>query len=183
MMQPPQLIVMLTYNDHTVLDAAEIFAPCKDSKAEFWGFKEAPLPLEQMKTLYRSMKDAGKTTFLEVVEYTERECLAGAQMAAECGCDVLMGTVFSDAVNAFCRDHDIRYMPFVGEIVGRCSLARLRAWSPRQSVISLRACMASTCSAIATQAMRLRSIANLSLLWMRRFVWLAVSTAIRGWMK
>ena len=67
MMQPPQLIVMLTYNDHTVLDAAEIFARCKDSKAEFWGFKEAPLPLEQMKTLYRSMKDAGKTTFLEVV--------------------------------------------------------------------------------------------------------------------
>ena len=70
MMQPPQLIVMLTYNDHTVLDAAEIFARCKDSKAEFWGFKEAPLPLEQMKMLYRSMKDAGKTTFLEVVEYT-----------------------------------------------------------------------------------------------------------------
>ena len=75
MMQPPQLIVMLTYNDHTVLDAAEIFARCKDSKAEFWGFKEAPLPLEQMKTLYRSMKDAGKTTFLEVVEYTENASL------------------------------------------------------------------------------------------------------------
>lgn len=122
MRQPPQLIVMLTYNDHTVLDAAEIFARCKDSKAEFWGFKEAPLPLEQMKTLYRSMKDAGKTTFLEVVEYTERECLAGAQMAAECGCDVLMGTVFSDAVNVFCRDHGIRYMPFVGEIAGRPSV-------------------------------------------------------------
>ena len=43
-------------------------------------------------------------------------------MAAECGCDVLMGTVFSDAVNAFCRDHGIRYMPFVGEIVGRPSV-------------------------------------------------------------
>lgn len=185
MMQPPQLIVMLTYNDHTVLDAAEIFARCKDSKAEFWGFKEAPLPLEQMKTLYRSMKDAGKTTFLEVVEYTERECLAGAQMAAECGCDVLMGTVFSDAVNAFCRDHGIRYMPFVGEIVGRPSvltgtLAGMVAEAERYLA---EACMASTCSAIATQAMRLRSIANLSLLWMRRFVWLAVSTAIRGWMK
>lgn len=120
----PQLIVMLTYNDRTVDNAYDIFDQCRDSKAQFWGFKEEPLPLPEMKRLYAYMKACGKTTFLEVVAYTEPECLAGAQMAVECGCDVLMGTIFSDAVNDFCRTHGLKYMPFVGEISERPSVLR-----------------------------------------------------------
>lgn len=120
----PQLIVMLTYNDRTVDNAYEIFDQCRNSQAQFWGFKEEPLPLPEMKRLYSHMKACGKTTFLEVVAYTEPECLAGAQMAVECGCDVLMGTIFSDAVNDFCRTHGIKYMPFVGEISERPSVLR-----------------------------------------------------------
>lgn len=120
----PQLIVMLTYNDRTVENAYEVFDQCRGSKAQFWGFKEEPLPLLEMKRLYARMKACGKTTFLEVVAYTEPECLAGAQMAVECGCDVLMGTIFSDAVNDFCRTHGLKYMPFVGEIRERPSVLR-----------------------------------------------------------
>lgn len=60
----PKLIVMLTHNDLTVLNAAEIFEECKASKAEYWGFKEHPLPLAEMKSLYSRMKECGKTTFL-----------------------------------------------------------------------------------------------------------------------
>ena len=67
------LIVMLTNNDKTVDNAYEIFEKCKDSKAKCWGFKEEPLPLEEMKKLYTYMKKCGKTTFLEVVAYTEEE--------------------------------------------------------------------------------------------------------------
>ena len=33
----PALIVMLTHNDFTVMDAAEIFERCKDSRAKCWG--------------------------------------------------------------------------------------------------------------------------------------------------
>ena len=36
----PELIVMLTHNDLTVENAAEVFETCKNSKAEYWGFKE-----------------------------------------------------------------------------------------------------------------------------------------------
>lgn len=43
-------------------------------------------------------------------------------MAAACGCDILMGTVYSDAVHACCRAHGLRYMPFVGQISGRPSI-------------------------------------------------------------
>ena len=68
------------------------------------------------------MKACGKTTCLEVIAYTEPECLHGAEMAAACGCDILMGTVYSDAVHAYCRAHGLRYMPFVGQISGRPSI-------------------------------------------------------------
>ena len=118
----PQLIVMLTHNDCTVENAHEIFRQCKDSDAKFWGFKEKPLPLPQMKALYSYMKECGKTTLLEVVEYTEKECLEGAKMAAECGCDILMGTCFFDSVNSFCQENHLKYMPFVGKITGRPSV-------------------------------------------------------------
>ena len=67
------------------------------------------------------MKACGKKTALEVVAYTEAEGLRGAQMAADCGCDLLLGTVYSDAILALCQAHGMRYMPFVGQVRGRPS--------------------------------------------------------------
>ena len=92
----PQLIVMLTYNDLTVENAREIFELCKDSKAKYWG--------------------------LEVVAYTEQECLNGAKMALQCECDFLMGTIYFDSINEFCKEHNMKYMPFVGKVSERPSI-------------------------------------------------------------
>lgn len=113
---------MLTWHDYTVDNAAEIFELCRHSKARYWGFKEHPLPPEQMRQLYDRMHQCGKTTFLEVVAYTEDEGLAGARLAHSCHCDILMGTRFFDSINDYCREHGIRYMPFVGEVSGRPSV-------------------------------------------------------------
>jgi hypothetical protein len=113
---------MLTHNDETVNNAHEIFEKCKNSDAKFWGFKEKSIPIEQMKNLYKYMKECGKTTFLEVVEYTEKEGLEGAKLALECGCDILMGTVFFDSINEFCKKNNLRYMPFVGKVTERPSI-------------------------------------------------------------
>lgn len=118
----PELIVMLTYEDLTVKNAIEIFEECKNSKARYWGIKECPLPHEEMKMLFSRMKKCGKTTFLEVVAYTEQEGLEGAKVAVECGCDVLIGTTYFDSINRFCRQHNLKYMPFVGCITGRPSV-------------------------------------------------------------
>lgn len=115
----PSLVVMLTYDDQTVENAYEIFDKCKDTSAEYWGFKEKPIPLDEMKKLFAYMKACGKKTALEVVEYTEKECLEGAQMAVECGCDMLMGTVFFDSINEFCKQHNLKYCPFVGDLRDR----------------------------------------------------------------
>ena len=118
----PELIVMLTWHDYTVENAAEVFEQCKNSKAQFWGFKEHPLPLDEMKAIYDRMRECGKTTFLEVVAYSENEGLEGAKIAAACGCDILMGTKFFNSINDYCREHGIKYMPFVGEVTGRPSV-------------------------------------------------------------
>lgn len=116
------LIVMLTHNDKTVSNAYEIFEQCKNSKAKFFGFKEEPLPLEEMKKLYRYMKNCGKKTVLEVVAYTEKEGLEGAKMALECKCDILMGTMYFDSINEFCKENNLKYMPFVGKVIERPSI-------------------------------------------------------------
>lgn len=118
----PELIVMLTWHDYTVENAAAVFEKCKDSKAKFWGFKEHPLPINEMKNLYSRKKDCGKTTLLEVVAYSEEEGLEGARIAAQCQCDILMGTCFFESINDFCQRHNIKYMPFVGRISGRPSV-------------------------------------------------------------
>lgn len=118
----PELIVMLTHNDRTVENAREIFEQCKHTKARLWGFKEEPLLLNDMKKLFARMKEFGKTTFLEVVSYSEREGLDGAKIAAACHCDFLMGTKYFDSINTLCRDNGIKYMPFIGKITGRPSI-------------------------------------------------------------
>ena len=118
----PYLIVMLTCNDRTVPDAPEIFDKYKDSDAQYWGYKEEGLPLDRMKALCSEIKSHGKTAVLEVVAYTEEECLEGAKMAVECGFDILMGTLFFDSINDFCKKNNLRYMPFVGNVHERPSI-------------------------------------------------------------
>lgn len=116
------LVVMLTHNDKTVNNAYEIFEKCKNSKAKYYGFKEEPLPLEEMKKLYKYMRKCGKHTVLEVVAYTEEEGLKGAKMALECECDFLIGTMYYDSINRFCKENNLKYMPFVGKVVERPSI-------------------------------------------------------------
>ena len=123
-MPAPQLIVMLTHNDRTVANAREIYLQNRHSQAQFWGFKEEPLPRQEMKDLFTLMKADGKTTFLEVVEYTENAGLAGAEAALECGCDILMGTKFYPSINQFCQANGLKYMPFVGELAERPTILR-----------------------------------------------------------
>lgn len=116
------LVVILTHNDKTVDNAYEIFEKCKISKAKYYGFKEEPLPLEEMKKLYKYMKKCGKQTVLEVVTYTEEEGLKGAEMALECECDFLMGTKYFESINNFCKENNIKYMPFIGNVIERPSI-------------------------------------------------------------
>lgn len=118
----PLLIVMLTYDDKTVPDAEQLFEKCRDNSAVYFGFKELGLPHARMKELFAKMKKCGKKTVLEVVAYTEPECIEGAKLAADCGVDMLMGTMYFDSVMDICHENGIKYLPFVGDVVGRPSV-------------------------------------------------------------
>ncbi len=112
----PEFILMLTHNDTTVKEALNIFRECKDAPVMHWGFKDVGLPPDEMKTLVREMKTAGKTTYLEVVSLSEEEGLQGARIAVDAGFDVLMGTVFFDSILEYLEGKPIKYYPFPGHI-------------------------------------------------------------------
>jgi hypothetical protein len=118
----PEFILMLTYNDETVKEALNIFGECKDAPVAHWGFKDVGLSPDEMKTLVREMKTAGKTTYLEVVSLSEEEGLRGARIAVEAGFDVLMGTVFFDSILEYLKGKPIHYYPFPGHIYGHPSI-------------------------------------------------------------
>jgi len=112
----PEIIVMLTHHDRTVPDAIELFETVKDLPVVHWGFKDIGLSPEKMKKLVVKMKEAGKTTYLEVVSLSEQEGLIGARLAVEAGFDVLMGTVFFASINEFLGDKPVKYYPFPGRV-------------------------------------------------------------------
>lgn len=112
----PELIVMLTHHDLTVPRALELFERTKDYPIAHWGFKDVGLPPEEMEIVAAAMKDAGKTTFLEVVSLSEEEGLRGAQLAVELGFDILMGTVFFPSIADYLKDRPVRYYPFPGHV-------------------------------------------------------------------
>mgnify|MGYP001350180808 CR=1 FL=1 len=112
------IVIMLTWNDKTVKNAMDVFQDCKDLPANNWGFKDVGIPVNEMIELNKAMKEAGKTTFLEVVTYTEEECLKGASLAMECGFDYLTGTIFFPSIVQKLRGSGIKYFPFAGDVGG-----------------------------------------------------------------
>lgn len=114
----PQLIVMLTHNDLTVENALDLFKTCKDLPVAFWGFKDVGIPPSAMRALLDEMKKAGKTTFLEVVTFTEEECLDNAKLAVEFGFDYVTGGLYFPSVADYLKDKPQQYFPFVGDVGG-----------------------------------------------------------------
>lgn len=116
------IIIMLTHNDMTVPNALDVFESCKDLPVDFWGFKDVGLEKSQMAELVGAMKAAGKTTFLEVVSYTEEACMQGAKLAVELGYDYLLGTVYYQSVFEYLAAQDIKFLPFCGQVSGSPSV-------------------------------------------------------------
>jgi hypothetical protein len=109
---------MLTHHDVTVANALEVFTNAKDIPLSCWGFKDVGLSKPEMKILVDTMRAAGKTTFLEVVNRTEAGCMEAATLAATLGFDVLSGTHYYPAVWDFIKTQNLQYWPFVGEHKG-----------------------------------------------------------------
>lgn len=119
-----KIIIMLTHNDMTVDNAIEIFEENKDLPIQYWGFKDVGMAPENMKVLCSKMRAADKISFLEVVSYTEEECMRGAKLAVECGFDYLLGTLYYDSVAEYIKENNLKYLPFAGKVSGSPSVLK-----------------------------------------------------------
>ncbi len=114
-----KLIVMLTHNDRTVANAAEIFGECRHVPGVCWGFKDVGIPLDEMKQLAADMKAAGKTVYIESLENDEQAALNSARTIDVCGADYMIGSKYSPKVQEYLKEQGIGYIPDAGECVGR----------------------------------------------------------------
>jgi hypothetical protein len=112
----PELIVMLTHKDQTVPEALELFERTRELPIKYWGFKDVGLPPEEMQKVVAAMKNAGKSTCLEVVSLSEEAGLQGAQLAVDSGFDILMGTVYYPSIVEYLKDKPVHYYPFPGHV-------------------------------------------------------------------
>lgn len=117
-----KIIIMLTHNDKTVPNAIELFEENKDLPIQYWGFKDVGMAPDKMKLLCTKMREAGKISFLEVVSYTEEECMRGAEIAVECGFDYLLGTLYYESVAEYIKKQGLKYCPFAGKVSGSPSI-------------------------------------------------------------
>ncbi len=118
----PGFIFMLTRNDRTVSDASAHLETALEAGVRHIGFKDAGLPLSDLKTLAARIREAGGTSWLEVVSLDrETEC-ASLRAAPEIGVDALLGGTRSEDARTILEGAGIRYFPFPGRISGHPSV-------------------------------------------------------------
>ena len=115
-------ILMLTENDRTIPDANARLEEALEGGARHIGFKDIGLPLEELRSLARTIRDAGGRSYLEVVSLDEDSELASARAAVELDVDCLLGGTRATKVTQVTRDHPLRYYPFPGRISGHPSV-------------------------------------------------------------
>lgn len=113
-----KLIAMLTHDDKTVENALEVFEKYKSAPTNYWGFKDTGTDREKIKSLIERMKGTGKTTFLEILNEKEDECIRFARVAVEFEFDYLISMHYFDTVNDFLRSKPIKYFPTCGKRSG-----------------------------------------------------------------
>lgn len=122
-----EFIFMLTQHDVTIPNAMEVFEEIKDTGLKFIGCKDIGLPLQELQELFKEMKRADMTTFLEVVSNDEDEHFAGVKKAMSVGTDFLIGGMprFADKTLKYIKERkaSLKFFPYIGKVVGHpCKL-------------------------------------------------------------
>ncbi len=117
-----RFIFMLTRNDKTVADAMDHLQTALREGVRHIGFKDVGLPVADLKTLNRAIKEGGATSYLEVVSLDRDSEVASARAAVEIGVDILLGGTRVDDVLPVIAGSDLEYCPFPGHITGHPSV-------------------------------------------------------------
>jgi thiamine monophosphate synthase len=111
-------IFMLTKDDRTVTDAAQVYAGLSRSPLRYVGFKDIGLPLHELKALAGLIRRDGKQVMLEVVSTSREAEMRSVEAAVEIGVDYLLGGRHAEDATRLLKGAGIRYFPFAGHTVG-----------------------------------------------------------------
>jgi len=111
-------VLMLTHDDKTVSNSLEVLEQVLPLNLRHVGFKDIGVPHETLAELNRRIKNAGLTSYMEVVSETPEACLESARVAVDIGVDRLLGGTDIGAVKAILSNSNIAYFPFPGHPVG-----------------------------------------------------------------
>jgi NAD(P)H-dependent flavin oxidoreductase YrpB (nitropropane dioxygenase family) len=122
-----EFIFMLTHHDVTIPNALEVFEEIKDTGLKFVGCKDIGLPIEKLQELFRKMKNADMTTFIEVVSNDEEKHFMGVEKAIRVGADYLIGGMprFTAKTLEYLKEKkaNLKFFPYIGKVIGHpCSL-------------------------------------------------------------
>jgi hypothetical protein len=116
-----EFIFMLTRDDVTVGDAADVLASLRESGLRYVGFKDVGPPPETLAEVTRAAHEAGMEVILEVVSTSAEDELRSLRAAPDIGVDwVLGGTHAREGVEIL--GGAVKYCPFAGTILGHPSV-------------------------------------------------------------
>ena len=105
---------MLTRMDQTVPDCLEVLDELRPLGLTHIGFKDVGVPPEVLAALARRIRDAGATSYMEVVSTSREDCLRSARVARDIGIDRLLGGTQVEEVLAILAGCAVAYLPFPG---------------------------------------------------------------------
>lgn len=111
-------IFMLTRQDQTVEDCLEVVDTVIDTGVRHIGFKDVGVDRATLEELNRRIRDAGATSYMEVVSTRPEDCLASARAAVEIGVTRLLGGTEVEPTLAILKGSGIAYYPFPGRTEG-----------------------------------------------------------------
>jgi hypothetical protein len=107
-------IFMLTRDDRTVEDGLTVVDEALALGLRHIGFKDIGVAPEILRSLNARIKDAGATSYMEVVSTSPEAALRSAEVAVEIGVDRLLGGTDVDAILLTIAGSGIAYYPFPG---------------------------------------------------------------------
>lgn len=107
-------IFMLTHGDRTVENCLDVLDDVLSLGLRHIGFKDIGVPGQVLLKLTRRIRQAGITSYMEVVSETPEACLHSAHVAVELGVDRLLGGTDLAAIKPVLKGTDIAYYPFPG---------------------------------------------------------------------
>ena len=116
-----EFIFMLTHDDATVANAAEVYESIRSTGLRQIGFKDVGVEPATLRRLTEAMHEDGRTVYLEVVSTSREDELRSIETGLEIGVDVLMGGTNHDAALDLITGAGVRYFPFPGTVVGHPS--------------------------------------------------------------